>query len=138
MSTLLLNCSGHALSDATANELRSRFSQLETIPIDNIDFQQPVEPQLRRMLELVKAPLDGSIPVTLILPGHPMLAVLLCVYLHGILGHHPAVCLLQPDENGSYRPANIFYVDSQVIRAEARAFRQVLLRGTIIRQQGDG
>jgi hypothetical protein len=98
------------------------------IPFDTIDFAQPLEPQLRNILATVKAPLDGSVPVTIIVPGQATLAVLLFIYLHGLLGHYPAVCLLQSDATGIFRPTSLFHIDPSALRFKGRALRQEMLR----------
>ena len=128
MAKALLNFSGHALSDIAVRRLSSEFEVIETIPVGSIDFRRSVEDQVRSIIEHVKTPLDGSIPITIIVPGQATLAVLLFVFLHGLIGHYPGLCLLETDVGGEYAPTNVFYVDSHELRLGGRTFRQKLLR----------
>lgn len=128
---VLLNISGHPLSEESTLELSKKFSSIETIPFDAIDFQEDVESQIRNIFQLVKAPLDGSINVTIIPPSHSTMAILLLTYLNGLLGRFPTICLLQPIENGDYRPTNLFYIDSHSLREKGRSFRQEIIRNQL-------
>lgn len=127
---VLLNFSGHPLSEGAIQILRPRFRAIETIPFDNIKFDEDVDAQLKTIVMRAKTPLDGSIPVTLILPGHSTIAVLLIVYLIGLLGSVPNLCLVEPVGFGNYSPTNIFHLDLHKIRVQARAFRQEMLQAS--------
>lgn len=128
MNRALLNFSGHALSETTLRELSNRFSRIETIPFDAIHFELSVEEQLQKIIQHVKTPLDGSVPITIILPGQATFAVLLFVYLNGLVGSYPALCLLEVRDSGEYGPSSIFDIDAHKLRLEGRAIRQNILR----------
>lgn len=121
---LVVNFSGHPLSKKAKGRLNNKFDKVEEIPIPKVDFSSNVEKQIEKIVSQVESPIDGSIPLTVILPGHSTLAFLLCAYLHGKLGHFPDICLLEKEENKYYLPKSIFYIDSQEIRDAGRAFRQ--------------
>jgi hypothetical protein len=124
----LINLSGHMLSPEAHRGLDSRFDGIETIAIDAIDFNKSVEDQMKNLFAQVKTTIDGSVAVTVILPGHSVLAALVVVYLHGTLGHFPSICLLQSSESGPYVPTNIFYIDAKDVRSSGREFRQELIK----------
>jgi hypothetical protein len=128
MDAVLLNFSGHPLSKKAYTELEQHFDKIEELPFFEIDFSQSVEDQLRKLVGCVSYPLDGSISVTIIPPGHSTVAVLLVVYLHGSLGYFPGLCLLESKEIGQYLPTNTFQINSQKIRAAGRLLRQEIWR----------
>lgn len=127
----LINFSGHPLSQVATEDLMERFSTIETVPIPSFDFSCDVDLQLRELIGTVKTKLDGSLPVSVILPGHSTLAVLLVIFLHGLLGHFPPMCLMLPTSDGVYRPSSIFYVDAHGLRSQAREVRQDMIRSLL-------
>ena len=127
MNHVLLNFSGHALSEATKAELLTRFKSIEDVFFGNVDFSQNVERQLKRIVGEVKTRLDGSVPIAIIPPGHATLAVLITIFLHGLVGYFPVLCLLEAKAAGDYRPTNLFQIDGGDLRSEARKLRQEIL-----------
>jgi hypothetical protein len=124
---VLINFSGHPLSAESTEELSKQFRAIETIAFEAIRFGEDIEPQLKSIVNRVKTPLDGSIPISVILPGHSTLAVLLLVYLLGLIGAVPNLCVMEPTGFGRYHPSSIFHIDIQKLRGGARAFRQEIL-----------
>ena len=124
INRVVLNFSGHALSKEAKNELKKKFDKIEEIPFLNINLTNEVGIQLRRIIKKVKTPLDGSISITIIPPGQSTLSILLIMYLHGILGYFPDICMLDVTQSGIYLPSNIFYVSGNKLRYNGRAFRQ--------------
>lgn len=125
MNGVLLNFSGHGLSVETKNELLQRFEEIEDIPFFEIDFSGDVEIQLKRILNEVKTPLDGSVPISFIPPGQATMSILLIVFLYGLLGYFPGICLLEAKNSGNYAPTNVFFVDGHQLRKAGRMFRQI-------------
>ena len=126
MSKVLLNFSGHTLSKEAKKELVKKFDKIESLFFDNINVSEDIDKQLKRILDKVKSPLDGSIPITIIPPGHSILAILLMSYLHAALGHFPNMCMLDLANQGVYLPCNIFYSNVNKLRTSGRIFRQEL------------
>jgi hypothetical protein len=126
MARILLNVSGHPLSRTAKRMLEVEYDVVETLALPEIDFSSPVEEQIRDIFTQTKSPLDGSNPVTVVLPGHATVAVLVLIYLHGLLGHYPSICLLE-QRSGEYVPTNLFSIDAQRLRMSGRAFRQQLI-----------
>ena len=120
----LLNFSSHALSDKAKVMLGAQFQIIEEIFFDHVDFQTEIKDQLEQVLLKVNCPLDGSIPITIIVPGQATVAVLLISYLSGIIGHIPNICLLEMDKDGFYIPTNIFFFNGNQLRSDGRKFRQ--------------
>lgn len=127
MAKIFLNISGHPLSVTAQRILDSEYDVVETLPVPEIDFSQSVETQLRNIFSQTEVLLDGSNPITIVLPGHATIAVLVLIYLHGLLGHYPSICLLE-ERRGEYVPTNLFSIDAQRLRMSGRAFRQELIR----------
>jgi len=122
----LINFSSHALSQKAKDSLSPHFDIIEEVFIHNINFNENVEEQLREIIRNVKTPLDGSIPITLIVPGQATIAVLLITFLSGIIGHIPDICLLEMDEDGFYVPTTSFILSGNNIKTSGRKFRQEL------------
>jgi hypothetical protein len=97
------------------------------------NFDDSIEEQLRQVVKRLPIRLDGTIPVTIIVPGQATLAVLLMSYLHGILGHFPKVCYLEQSDSGLYLPRFEYIVNAQSIRTAGRRFRGAI---TVERQIG--
>jgi hypothetical protein len=90
-----------------------------------IEFSEDVHIQIRDVVNTIETPLDGSVAVTIILPGHSVVAVLLLIFLHGVLGHFPTICLMQQSDSGEvFLPASVFAIDSREVRMAGRMFRQ--------------
>ena len=130
MTSVLLNFSGHRLSDAARAMIRERYSTVEDIPLHEMNFQEDVEQQLRDLLATVRTPLDGSVLVTIIPPGHATFALLLEIFLNGVLGYYPSVCLMEPRTAGGYLPTNVFHIESHKVRRAGRLFRQAMWSST--------
>ena len=128
MNQLLLNISGHSLSESAIKEFENKYDAIETIPFDEVDFSLPIEPQIDRILAAAKSPLDGSCAVTVVLPGQSTLAVAVFIYLHGMLGFFPDIYLLQPSADGVFMPSSLLSVDSRQLRMKGRALRQTIIR----------
>ena len=124
MSDVLLNFSGHKLCLKSRKLLENKFKIVEDIPFFEINFQSDVEEQIRSIVRKIKAPLDGSLSISIIPPGHSTLAILILVFLHGILGYFPKICLLQAEESGRYIPTSLFCIDGYLMRKAGRSFRQ--------------
>jgi hypothetical protein len=126
MSEVLINFSGHKLCEESKGLLEERYEIIEDVPFFEIDFDSDVEKQLTKIVRKLKIPLDGSKAVSIIPPGHATVAILLMVFLHGILGYFPKICMLKPEGSGQYIPKNIFCIDGYLVRKAGRSFRQEL------------
>jgi hypothetical protein len=126
MTNALLNFSGHRLSEEAAGILEKRFSHIEEVRFQDIDFSGSVEDQVKELVQKARTPLDGSVPVSIIPPGHSTLSILLLVFLHGLLGYFPGICMLEARSPGKFLPTNVFHVDVNDLRNAGRAFRQEL------------
>ena len=124
MSAILLNFSGHKFCQKTRQELELKYSIIQDVPFYEIDFGENVEFQLEELFRCVETPLDGSLPVSIIPPGQSTLAIILMVFIHGILGYFPKICLLESKGSGEYIPTNIFCIDGYNLRKAGRSFRQ--------------
>lgn len=124
MKTILLNISGHRLSEQVLNELSKEYSEIENIDFANIDFSENLEVQIKNLFINSETKLDGSVPVTIIPPGQSTFAILLYSYLHGILGYPPNICYLEADQNNYFIPKTIFKINLNNIKTLGRTFRQ--------------
>lgn len=124
MQSVLLNISGHRLSEEAHDELGKEFREIEDISFSNIDFSKNLEGQIKELFINCKTNLDGSVPVTIIPPGQSTFAILLYSYLHGILGYPPNICYLEADENNSFSPKSLFKINLNEIKTSGRAIRQ--------------
>jgi hypothetical protein len=124
MESALLNFSGHRLSENAREILAQRYDAVEDVPFLEINFDKPLEEQFSGLLRQVKTPLDGTVPITIIPPGHATVAVLLIVFLHGVLGFYPSLCNLQQSAAGQFVPHTVFHLDNQLVRKAGRRFRQ--------------
>lgn len=120
---ILLNASGHALSESSNAALLSDFDRIETLDVGLIDFSESVESQIREIFMASRTPLDGSVSVSVILPGHPVVAVLSFIFLHGALGYFPNVCVLEQSNEGPFTPTTMFSIDTRAIRLGGRSMR---------------
>lgn len=89
----------------------------------NFDFANPAEEQLESLLTNLPCTIDGTKPVTVIPPGQSTLSILLITYLHGIMGHFPAICYLELSDSGVYLPKVEFSTNSNHLRTAGRKFR---------------
>jgi hypothetical protein len=126
MEKYLINFSGHALSKQAKETLLSEFSEIDEVYIETISFEKDVEEQIKLVMSHVKFKLDGSVPISVILPGQATIAVLMISYLHGIIGSFPNVCLLEESDEGIYLPTNIFTISNNKLKKAGRVFRQEL------------
>lgn len=123
MNSILVNFSGHPLSEQAKGELAKTYSEIiDSNPVDLV-FDENVEGQLKRIVENLRIKIDGSASVTIIPPGQATFAVLLVSYLHGIIGHFPNLCYLERSKEGVYLPKVEYVVQPQHIRTAGRRFR---------------
>jgi len=122
MEKALLNLSGHALAEDAKEIFDRQFDYVDTLPPIEVDFSANVERQIRNYIRLTKVPLDGSVSVTIVPPGHPTFSIMIFMFLNGVLGDFPGIYLMERDSNASYMPSNLF--DGHSIRKSGRAFRQ--------------
>jgi len=108
MSRVLLSFSGHKLSDEALEDLRSEFEEIEEIFIPFIDFEQDIQEQLTKLINLVTCQLDGSKNITIVVPGHSNLSAILYNFLFGVIGHPPDIYMFRESENGNYMPFKKF------------------------------
>lgn len=125
-SKALINFSSHALSEKAKEMLKVEYDIIEEIYIHSIDLRGDVGGQLQEVIRKVETKLDGSIPISIIVPGQATIAVLLIAFLSGILGHIPNVCLLEMDNDGFYVPTSKFIFNGSKIKSDGRRFRQEL------------
>jgi hypothetical protein len=124
MQGVLLNISGHRLSEEAQKELSKEYIVIEDIIFSNIDFSQNLEIQIKELFIDCKTNLDGSIPITIIPPGQSTFAILLYSYLHGILGYPPNICYLEADKDNFFSPKSLFKINLNEIKTSGRAIRQ--------------
>lgn len=120
---IIINFSGHPLSQEAIQFLSENYDEVVQAEPINFDFTHPVEEQLESLLISLPCTVDGTKPVTVIPPGQSTLSVLLITYLHGILGHFPAICYLELSDNGVYLPKVEFSINSNNLRTAGRKFR---------------
>ena len=126
MNSILLNASGHQLTEQSKRILLSRYDQIVDIVIPIIDPSLDISQQVATLLNEVNSVIRLNVPVAVILPGYSALAVILTAYLHGLLGYFPEVCLLDAASPGSYLPARALRADMGKVRMAARRIRQYL------------
>jgi hypothetical protein len=127
---IVINFSGHVLSDKTRKILLQKYEDIEELPFVEIDFTDSIEKTLQGVIDLVQTNLDGSIPISLIPPGQATFAILLVTYLHGLLGYFPAVCYLEASSSGQFEPSAIFHIDGYTLRKAGRSYRQEIWNKT--------
>ncbi|MBP6732064.1 MAG: hypothetical protein KA149_08395 [Chitinophagales bacterium] len=132
---VLINFSGHPLNRKVIVELKKSFLKIEEIPFDKLVFTENIQTQIETIIEKVKTPLDGSIPITIILPGHSVISALVMVYLNGCLGYFPKICLLEPTEDGIYSPSQIVIFSTYNVKMHGREFRNVAWKRRIEAQE---
>lgn len=120
---IIINFSGHPLSKDAMQFLSDHYEQvIQSEPV-NFDFTNRAEEQLESLLIDLPCTIDGTKPVTVIPPGQSTLSILLITYLHGIMGHFPAICYLELSDHGVYLPKVEFSINSNNLRTAGRKFR---------------
>lgn len=119
----------HPLTPEQRTQIETLTGQPITAIIDKmvqLDEQQPLAPQLRRLLdELGLAPLEWqSLPILVNLPGYAPAAACLLAELHGRMGHFPTVVHIRRRAGSTptvYEAGEV--LDLQVVREAARRER---------------
>jgi len=120
---VLINFSGHQLSQEAVDFLSEHYEEIiQAAPID-FDFTDSIEEQLENSIINLCCSIDGARPVTIIPPGQSTLSILLMVYLHGIMGHFPAICYLELSDSGVYLPKVEFSINLNGVRSAGRRVR---------------
>lgn len=123
MKSVLINFSGHPLSEEARDELSIVYSRIiESIPVDLI-FDSSVESQIEKIIADLPVKVDGSFALSIIPPGQATFSILLVSYLHGLIGHFPNLCYLERSSSGVYLPKVEYEVQPQKIRSAGRKFR---------------
>lgn len=120
---ILINFSGHALSQGAIDSLSEQYKQVVQAAPINFDFTDHVEQQLENLIISLGCPIDGTQPITIIPPGQSTLSILLVTYLHGLMGHFPGICYLELSDAGIYLPKMEFSINSNHVRSAGRKFR---------------
>ncbi|NJB67896.1 hypothetical protein GGQ74_001536 [Desulfobaculum xiamenense] len=128
MKSALINISGHPLNIEAKTKLEEDYDYLQEIFFKLIDFSEDLDGQFKEITKQIDIPLDGTVSITLILPSHSTFASLLMVYLSGLLGRMPNLCLLQPDEGGAYFPSQTFTINCDKLKFAGRVFRQSVIK----------
>lgn len=123
MVGVLINFSGHMLSEEAGLLLAERFEKIINSKPIEFNFTGDVEEQLKEIFRGIPYTLDGSRPVTIIPPGQATFAILLVSYLHGIMGHFPSLCYLEVGLNGLYLPKVEYVMNIQSVRSTGRKWR---------------
>lgn len=123
MNSVLYNFSGHPLNSDVVTELKTIYDMLIDVKPIEINFDDNVEEQIRKLVESLPTKVDGSFAITIIPPGQATFAILLVSYLHGIIGHFPNLCYLERTSSGIYAPKAEYLVQPQEIRSAGRKFR---------------
>ncbi len=126
MKSILLNVSGHTLQPDTRQRLLEQYQDICEIQVPVIVPREDVGHQLKQFLNDVNAHIRVDQPVSVILPGYSVLAVILVAYLHGLLGYFPEVCILEASSPGVYVPSATIKADIAAIRVAARRVRNHL------------
>lgn len=122
-SGIIINFSGHPLSREAFLALSEHFEEvIQAAPI-SFDFTGSVERQLEDIVVGLRCKIDGTKSVTIIPPGQSTLSILLITYLHGLMGHFPAICYLELSDSGIYLPKIEFSINSNHVRSAGRNFR---------------
>lgn len=124
MNNILLNISGHPLSEKAIYELKKEFTEIEDIQISNIDFSSSIELQIKNIFSDCKSKIDGSIPLTIIPPWQSTFAILIFSYLHGLIGYPPNICYLEANTDNIFSPKTVFKFNLNKIKNSGRSFRQ--------------
>ncbi len=123
MNSVLINFSGHSLSQEAIDELKLTYGNLVDAKPIEIAFNDNVEKQIKSLIESLSVKIDGSFSITIIPPGQATFAILLVSYLHGLIGHFPNICYLERTNSGIYLPKTEYQVQPQEIRSAGRKFR---------------
>ena len=91
---LLINFSGHPLSPEAIENLSQYYEEIVQAKPINFDFGGPIEEQLEALISGLRCSIDGTRHITVIPPGQSTLSILLVTYMHGLMGHFPAICYL--------------------------------------------
>ncbi|MBD2703416.1 hypothetical protein IC229_22420 [Spirosoma sp. BT702] len=119
----LLNISGHPLSNIAIDVFRQKFDIIEDVKFNLIDFNDDIIFQIEAIVNLIKIPLDGTVGITIIPPSQSFFAVLLTIYIEGLLGNYPSICLLEPNEDGVYVPNFNALINGHNVRKQGREKR---------------
>lgn len=122
-SGLLINFSGHPLSPEALERFSRHYDEVVQARPITFDFSGPIEEQLEELVASLRCSIDGTRPITVIPPGQSTLSVLLVTYMHGLMGHFPAICYLELSDAGVYLPKAEFSINSNHVRAAGRRFR---------------
>jgi hypothetical protein len=120
---ILINFSGHQLSRDAIDHLSNHYEEIVQAAPINFVFADSVEDQLENLVISLRCQIDGTKPVTIIPPGQSTLSILLITYLHGLMGHFPAICYLELSDSGVYLPKMEFSINSNHVRSAGRKFR---------------
>lgn len=123
MAGLLINFSGHALSQEATSILGKRFERVVNVRPIEFDFSEDVDGQMKNIFREIPCKLDGSCPITIIPPGQATLSILLVTYLHGAIGHFPSICYLEATADGLYLPKVEYVMSMQSVRSAGRKWR---------------
>ncbi|MHA1291125.1 MAG: CRISPR-associated protein Csx15 [Promethearchaeota archaeon] len=125
---LLLNISGHPLSDLANSQAKERGYKIITCPVPNVDLAEPSSIQnyiktvfdtLTKNKNIVRAIKTGNYIV--IPPGLSILTSGITAMLHGLGGAFPNQLILVRNNEGIYELGDVF--DLQKMRLDYRDFR---------------
>lgn len=127
MKNILVNFSGHTLSEAAMIILEKNYSDIINCNSIEVNFEKEIAPQIEMIFNSININIDGSDPLTIIPPGQSTLAILICSFIHGVIGHFPKICYLNLIEQGVYVPNVEYSIDIQPIRINGRKYRNNII-----------
>jgi len=123
MKKILVNYSGHPLSQNAKNALVKKYDVIYESDAIFFDFSADANIQLENIAKNTLHDVNADSTLTIIPPGQPTLAILLISYIHGLLGHFPNLCYLELGQNGMYLPKSEYEFVTQNTRTAGRLFR---------------
>lgn len=125
MTKILLNLSGHPLSKEATNKFEHDYTLIVSAAEYHIDFEKDINSQIKKLIESLNIIIDGSQSITVIPPGHSILAILTITYIHGLIGFFPRICYMDLNDDDIYVPKKEFTIKLQDIRKTARISRKI-------------
>lgn len=126
MKKVVINFSGHPLNNKAKEILLSNFDEIEDVKFGFIDIDNNILNFLEEIVSSIKTPLDGTVNVSILVPGYSAFAVMLFIYIEGIMGHYPNICILKQQSGGVYLPDLTFNTTSNDIRNAGRQIRLMI------------
>lgn len=120
----LVNLAGrHAFDKLSATKIKSikdEYDSIEHVEF-TLDSSTDILDQLKNIFRAVDTIIDGTIPMTFILPEDAYIAIPLYTFMHGIFGGFPNAYVMKEENEQTHLQE--FDVNGFMIRDAGRAFR---------------